>query len=89
MAQLPSPKTVERGDEFWHVWVREPDEFGEIRTPVWAAEVAGSVVSGSEVRTGHRAGSDDWVVQSVLVPASVERSRAESQAEEILEKLEG
>lgn len=89
MAQLPSPKTVERGDEFWHVRFREPDEFSEIRTPDWAAEAASSVVAGSEVRTGHRAGSDDWVVQSVLVPVSVGKATAESKAKAILEKLEG
>jgi hypothetical protein len=89
MAQLPSPKAVEKADEYWHVRFRDPDEFSEIRTPDWAAAAAESVYEGSEVRTGHRPGSDEWVVQSVLIPASAERSTAESKARAILEKLEG
>lgn len=88
MAQIPEPKTVELEDEYYHVRFRDPDDFSEIRTPDWAAEVAEDVEKGSEVRTGRREGSDDWVVQSVLIPESVEKSAARSKATQIIETIE-
>lgn len=88
MAQIPEPKSVELEDEYYHVRFRDPDEFSEIRTPDWAAEVAEDVEAGSEVRTGRREGSDDWAVQSVLIPESVEQSTARSKATQIIEKIE-
>ncbi|MFW5934386.1 MAG: hypothetical protein ACOCQL_00890 [Halolamina sp.] len=84
MVQLPEPKLVELEGEYYHVRFRDPDEFSEIRTPDWAAEVAAEIETGSKVRTG----SDDWVVQSVLIPESVGKSTARSKAKQILEKLE-
>ena len=64
---------VEEGDDYYHVRFSDPDEFEEIRTPDWANDPAGSVVSGSEVRMGRD--DDDWLVQSVLIPLdSVEDS---------------
>lgn len=88
MAQIPEPKTVELEDEYYHVRFRDPDEFSEIRTPDWATEVAEDVEKKSKVRTGRREGSDDWVVQSVLIPKSVEKSEARSKAKQIIEKIE-
>ena len=89
MAQIPSPKLVELEGEYYHVRFRDPDEFSEIRTPEWAAEAAADVVPGSKVRTGHRRGSDEWVVQSVLIPESVGKSTARTRAKQVIEKLEG
>jgi hypothetical protein len=89
MARIPKPKLVELEGAYYHVRFRDPDEFSEIRTPEWATEAAGTIAEGSRVRTGHRTGSDEWVVQSVLVPKAAGKSTARSQAERIIEKLEG
>lgn len=89
MAQTPSAQTVEESDDYYHVRFRDPDDYSDIRTPDWAEEPAGSVVEGSEVRTGKKEGSDDWEVQSVLIPRKGhDRDDAEKQANEILEKIE-
>lgn len=89
MASSEKVKSVEKSDNYYHVRYRDPDDFSEIRTPDWAADVAGSVVEGSEVRTGKQEGDDDWEVQSVLIPAEgTDESGARSRAEEIVEKLE-
>jgi hypothetical protein len=87
--RIPSPKTVELEDEYYHVRFRDPDEFSEIRTPEWATEAAAEIANGSKVRTGHRKGSDDRVVQSVLIPRAAGKSKARSQAQRVVEKLEG
>ena len=78
---------VEEGDDYYHVRFSDPDEFEEIRTPDWANDPAGSVVSGSEVRMGRD--DDDWLVQSVLIPLdSVEDSDdASRRALEIASKI--
>lgn len=88
MADVPDVQTVETEDEYIHVRFRDPDEFGEIRTPDWAENPAHDVSEGSEVRTGRREGSDDWEVQSVLIEKSVGEDEAREQAEEIVEKIE-
>jgi hypothetical protein len=88
MAQLPSVKEVETEDQYVHVRYRDPDEFDAIRTPDWADEVSDSVSDGSEVRMGKRSGSDDWVVQSVLIDKHVGEETAREQADEILQKIE-
>ena len=90
MAETPSADDVEQSEDFYHVRFRDPDEFDSIRTPDWAKSPAESVVEGSEVRTGHREGGDDWVVQSVLVPVSAvdDESEARDQATEIVSKIE-
>jgi hypothetical protein len=88
MARVPKPKLVELEDEYYHVRFRDPDEFSEIRTPEWATEAAEEISTGSKVRTGHREDSDDWVVQSVLIPKAAGKSKARSQAQKIIEKLE-
>ena len=89
MSTVPKPKLVELEGEYYHVRFRDPEEFSEIRTPAWAERAAGDVSPGSKVRTGHRTGSDEWGVQSVLIPQEQGKSRARSQAKQIVEKLEG
>jgi len=88
MVQVPEPKTVELEDEYYHVRFRDPDEFSEIRTPDWATTVAEDVEEESKVRMGQRDGNEDWVVQSVLIPKSAEKSAARSKAKQIVEKIE-
>jgi hypothetical protein len=88
MAPQTDIEAVETGEEYVHVRFRDPDEFDEIRTPDWAANAAGSVSEGAEVRTGDREGDDDWVVQSVLVKKSVGEETAREQAREILDEIE-
>lgn len=88
MASEPDVEEVEEGDEFIHVRFRDPDDFDEIRTPDWASEAARSVSDGSEVRTGKRKDSDDWVVQSVLIKKSVGEEKAVEQGKEILDEIE-
>ena len=88
MAQIPDPTSVDTEDEYVHVRYRDPDEFEEIRTPEWADRVSDSVSEGSEVRMGKREGSDDWVVQSVLIKKTVGEQKAREQADEIIEKIE-
>jgi len=83
-----SPETVEATEDYIHVRFRDPDEFDTIRTPDWASDAADSVTLGTEVRTGKHPDADGWAVQSVLVPASVGTSDAESVAERVLEKIE-
>lgn len=89
MAQTPSAQAVEESDDYYHVRFRDPDDYSDIRTPDWAEEPAGSVAEGSEVRTGKEEDSDDWEVQSVLVPVEGhDRDDAEQKANEIVEKIE-
>ncbi len=88
MTDAPDVETVERGDDYVHVRFRDPDRYDEIRTPEWAETPAESVVEGSEVRTGKREGTDDWEVQSVLIPADRAEDGAGSQARAIVEKIE-
>jgi len=88
MANQPSVQTVEESDDYTHVRFRDPDDFDTIRTPDWAANAAGSVSEGAEVRTGKRKDADDWEVQSVLVPGSVDEKEATSRAREIVAKIE-
>ncbi|WP_313695569.1 hypothetical protein [Halorarum halobium] len=89
MSESPSARAIERTDDYYHVRFRDPDEFDAIRTPDWAEEPAGSVVEGSEVRTGHPEEGDDWVVQAVLVPTDgvQDDDEARERAEEIVEKI--
>jgi len=47
-----------------------------------------SEVTGAEVRTGKLPESDDWLVQSVLVPRDVGEQTARTKAKEILSKIE-
>lgn len=92
MAEAPSVKEVDKSDDYYHVRFRDPDEFDEIRTPDWAEKPAGSVVEGTEVRTGHQKGGedDDWEIQSVLIPVDTVDGEddAREKAEEIVEKIE-
>jgi hypothetical protein len=83
-------QTVERGDDYYHVRYRDPDDFDEIRTPDWAEEPAGSVVEGAEVRTGDEHGNEDWTVQSVLVPVDSVSGEddARNAAQRIVDKFE-
>lgn len=88
MASAPDIKTVDTEDEYIHVRFRDPDRFDTIRTPDWAANAAGSVSPGSEVRTGQVEGSDEWQVESVLIPKDVGEDDAKDRARQIVEKIE-
>lgn len=81
-------EAVEESDEFIHVRFRDPDDFDEIRTPDWAANAASSVSDGAEVRTGQEKEGDEWLVQSVLIPADADEETAREQATDIVEKIE-
>ena len=85
---VPEANSVETEDEYIHVRYRDPDEFETIRTPDWADNVSDSVSEGSEVRTGKRADSDEWSVQSVLVKKNAGEEKAREQADEIVRKIE-
>lgn len=85
---MPSVQSVDKGDDYYHVRYRDPDEFSDIRTPDWAAKAAGSVVDGSEVRMGDEEGNDDWEIQSVLIPVDdIDEDEARSKADEVVEKI--
>ncbi len=84
----PDVNKVETEDDYIHVRFRNPDRFKEIRTPDWAKNPAESVSEGAEVRMGQEEGSDDWMVQSVLIKKRVGEDKAEEQAREIVEKIE-
>lgn len=88
MADIPDGEIVEETDDFIHVRFRDPDNFDTIRTPDWAENAASSEVEGAEVRTGKLEDSDDWLVESVLIPAGTDEDEAEEQAEKIVEKIE-
>ncbi|QPV63303.1 hypothetical protein I7X12_01325 [Halosimplex litoreum] len=90
MASSRSIQGVERTENYYHVRYRDPDEFDEIRTPDWAATVAGSVVSGAEVRTGDEHGNDEWTAQSVLIPVDgvADESEGRDAADEIVAKMD-
>lgn len=88
MANVPDVKTVEEGDDYYHVGFRDEDQFDTIRTPDWAENAAQSVSEGAEVRTGQEEDSDEWKVQSVLIKKSAGKDIAKDQAKEIIEKIE-
>ena len=85
-----SAQGVDQSENYYHVRYRDPDEFDEIRTPDWAANVANSVVEGGEVRTGDEHGNENWTAQSVLVPidAVADENEARDAADRIIEKME-
>lgn len=88
MGAIPAPRSVTTEDEYIHVQYRDPDSFDAIRTPEWADRVSDSISNGSEVRMGRREGTDEWVVQSVLIKKNVGESKAREQADRIIEKIE-
>ncbi|WP_049922617.1 hypothetical protein [Halopiger djelfimassiliensis] len=88
MGETPDIEKTEPEDDYIHVRFRDPDRYDEIRTPDWAEKPAESVSEGSEVRTGHVEGEDDWEVTSVLIETHVGEEKAEEQAREIVEKIE-
>ncbi|WP_415381324.1 hypothetical protein [Halosimplex sp. TS25] len=90
MSGSASIESVERSENYYHVRYRDPDDFDEIRTPDWAENVAGSVVSGAEVRTGDEHGNDDWTAQSVLIPVDsvADENEARDAATQIVQKME-
>lgn len=89
MESVPKPKLVELEGAYYHVRFRDPDEFVDIRTPIWASNAASSISEGCRVRTGRRKGTDEWVVQSILIPKHVGKAWAQSQAVSIINKIEG
>lgn len=88
MSTLPEPKSVTLEGQYYHVRFRDADEFEEIDTPEWARRAATSISAASQVRMGRREGSDDWVVQSVLIASNVGESKARTQGKRILAELE-
>jgi len=88
MGETHEVESVETDDDYVHVRFSDPDRFDEIRTPDWAEEPAGSVAEGSEVRTGKQKNDDDWLVQSVLIPADRDEDDACEEAKLIVEKIE-
>ncbi|NEU58454.1 hypothetical protein [Halorussus sp. MSC15.2] len=88
MSDAPDGEIVEETDDFIHVRFRDPDDFDAIRTPDWAENAASDVAEGAEVRTGKLKDEDDWLVESVLIPAGTDDEEAERRAEEIVEKIE-
>lgn len=89
MAETPSPEMVEESDNYYHVRYNDPEQFDTIRTPDWAANAAQSVSEGSEVRTGKTENTDDWEIESVLIPTEgMGEDGAKDQAQKIIEKLE-
>jgi hypothetical protein len=90
MASSRSIQGVEQSENYYHVRYRDPDDFDEIRTPDWAANVAGSVVSGAEVRTGDEHGNEEWTAQSVLIPVDgvADENEARDAATQIVQKME-
>ncbi len=90
MAQQGSIQSVDKGDDYYHVRYRDPDDFDEIRTPDWAENVATSVVEGAKVRTGDEHGNEDWTAQSVLIPLDGAQNEDEARdlAGQIIEKME-
>lgn len=90
MSTNETVNAVEEGDDYYHVRYRDPDQFDDIRTPDWAANVAGSVSEGAEVRTGDEHGNEEWTVQSVLIPMGNAGSTDEAAeaAQQIVAKME-
>jgi len=90
MASSRSIQGVEQTESYFHVRYRDPEDFDEIRTPDWAANVAGSIVSGAEVRTGDEHNNENWTAQSVLIPVDGvdDESGAREAADEIVAKME-
>lgn len=87
MSSHPGVQTVEKSDDYYHVRYRDPDAFSTLRTPDWAANAAGSVAEGSEVRMGARR-DDDWEIQSVLIPVErADEAEAKRLANETVEKI--
>ncbi|MFC7081778.1 hypothetical protein [Halorussus caseinilyticus] len=88
MSETPEGEIVEETDDYVHVRFRDPDDFDTIRTPDWAENAASDVAEGAEVRTGKLKDSDDWRVESVLIPAGTDDEEARDEAERIVEKME-
>jgi hypothetical protein len=88
MSETPEGEIVEETDDYVHVRFRDPDDFETIRTPDWAENAASDVAEGAEVRTGKLEDGDNWLVESVLIPAGTDHDEAETRAEEIVGKIE-
>ncbi len=82
-------ESVDREDDYYHARFEGPDNFETIRTPDWADNASDSVVEGSEVRMGQYEGSEEWSIQSVLIPVDKVDSEeeAEEEAVQIAEKI--
>ena len=90
MAQKSDVNAVELEGEYYHVRFRDPDRFDSIRTPDWADKASDSVLEGTEVRMGKNKDSDDWNIQSVLIPRDrVDgEDEARDKAVQVAEKIE-
>ncbi len=90
MTDGKSAQKVELEDQYYHVRYEDPDAFDTVRTPDWAANAASSVSEGAEVRMGKRESSDDWLIESVLIPedSAEDEEEARDKAQQIVEKIE-
>ena len=88
MSTIPEVERVERRESALFVRFRDPEQFGRLRTPESAQEIAESVSPGSEVRTGKQIDSGDWEVQSVLIEEAVDEDTAAELATTIVRKLQ-
>jgi len=88
MSSIPEIESVNLEDEYYHVQFNDPEKFEVIRTPDWAANVAGSVSEGAEVRMGKQKDSDDWEVESVLIEKDETEQGAKEYAEKIVKKIQ-
>jgi hypothetical protein len=68
VSQLTVEVVEEHGDHY-HVIFRDAESFDTLESPDWATDLAESEVPGSDVRMGQD-DTDEWLVQSVLIPVS-------------------
>lgn len=87
MADVPEIEKVELEDRYYHIRFNDPDRFETIRTPDWAARVAGSVSSGAEIRMGKEKDSEDWEIEAVLIEKDHSEQEAREQAKRIFKKI--
>lgn len=88
MPRRQQPSTVESNGDYVCVRYRDSEEFESLRTPEWTRKAAESVVDGSELRVGKRAGGENWMPQEVFIPEPVDATDARRQANEILQRIE-
>lgn len=88
MPRIPQPSTVEPDGNYVCVRYRDPEEFETVQSPEWARKAAESVIDGSELRVGKRAGDENWIPQEVLIPEPVDTTDARRKANEILQRID-
>lgn len=94
MARRPSVKKVETGDRFYHVRIRDPSRFTEVRTLTNARDGrvrAARSCNAHGLKVGRSRRSGNWMIQSVLVRRKRGRSKndAANAARCTVAKVEG